>query len=170
MDLFHDRKFLVKTLSVVYRMMVASAPLLEFAIPRSEGELRRYYLEHLMEEEGHDAMLLDDLHRLGVENVPYSRLAAEMTGAQYYLIAHEHPALLLGYMYALERESMAVDVVDELSQHHGTQLTALRHHSIHDPAHRRDLARLIAKQPESLQARIKSNEQYTLFRLEEALK
>lgn len=165
MDLFHDRQFLVRALCTVYRMMVASAPLLEFAIPRSDGELRRYYLEHLLEETGHDAMLLDDLQRLGIDEVPYSRAAAEIAGAQYYLIAHEHPALLLGYMMALERESPPVEAIDELSSHHGTSLSALRHHAIHDPQHRKDLARLIAAQSRSVQERIKVNEERTLILL-----
>lgn len=167
--MFNDRATLVRTLCTVYRMMVASAPLLEFAIPKATGEVRRYYIEHLLEEQGHDDMLLDDLHRLGVEDVPYSHAAASIAGAQYYLIAHDHPALLLGYMHALERESMPVETVDQLSARHGTALTALRHHSLHDPHHKGDLERVIATLPEGLQMRVRWNEDHVVRALIEAL-
>lgn len=170
MDIFYDRQFLVRTLCTVYRMIQASAPLLEFAIPRATGEVRRYYIEHLAEEDGHDEMLRDDLVRLGVEEIPTSFAAAELAGAQYYLIAHDDPALLLGYMHALERESMPVDLVDRLSAHHGTKLTALRHHCLHDPSHCKDLDRVIGRLPAGLRMRVEWNEQNVLRRLGEALK
>lgn len=168
--MLQERDILVRTLCTVYRMMVASVPLLEFAIPRSTGAVRRYYAQHLIEEDGHDEMLLDDLNRLGVEDIPRSHIAAQIAGSQYYLIAHEHPALLLGYMHALERESLSVDAVDALSAHHGTPLTCLRHHSLHDPAHKLDLETVIASHSEWMQQRIRWNEDNVIRLLNEALK
>lgn len=168
--MLQERDVLIRTLCTVYRMMVASVPLLEFALPKSTGEVRKYYAQHLIEEDGHDAMLLDDLWRLGVEEIPHSHVAAEIAGSQYYLIAHDHPAMLLGYMHALERESLPVDVVDTLSEKHGTRLTCLRHHSVHDPHHKLDLERVIARLSPDLRKRVEWNEQHVLRLLNEALK
>lgn len=157
MDLY-DINHLCKVFSFVYRTMVASAPLLEFAIPKSEGALKDYYQQHLAEETGHDTMLLDDLKRLGIAEVPVSHFAAQFAGSQYYLIAHEHPALLLGYMRALESNSLPIEEVDKLCLHHKTELTALRHHAMHDPHHKQDLDTMIASLDDNLQKRILWNE------------
>lgn len=157
MDLY-DINHLSKVFSFIYRTMIASAPLLEFAIPKAEGKLKEYYQQHLAEEIGHDTMLLDDLKRLGVDEVPLLHFAAQFAGSQYYLIAHEHPALLLGYMRALESNAMPIEEVDKLSLHHGTELTALRHHAVHDPHHKKDLDDMIASLDEDLQQRILWNE------------
>lgn len=157
----YDRTILCNALSFVYRMIVASAPLLEFAIPRSGGGLREYYERHLVEERGHDLMLLDDLKRLDVEPPP-SHFAAQFSGSQYYLIAHEHPALLLGYMRALEANPLPVAEVDSLSEHHGTSLTALRHHAVHDVEHARELNSIIAAQPADMRGWIEWNERNIL--------
>lgn len=151
-----DKNELCRFLSFAYRVMEASVPLLEFAIPKSTGELKAYYEKHLGEERGHDLMLLDDLRRLGVTDIPRFHLAAQLAGSQYYLVAHEHPALLLGYMRALESDSPPVEGIDALSAHHGTPLTALRHHALHDPWHKLDLDEVIARHP--MQERIVWNE------------
>lgn len=152
-----DRAYLIRNLSFVYRMIVASAPLLEFAAERSSGALLDYYLKHLAEEYGHDLMLKNDLFRLGVETVDRHHGAAALAGSQYYLIDHEHPALLLGYMSVLERHQMPQEVVDHLERVHGTELNALRHHSIHDPHHIKDIDAQIEQQSDALQSLIRWN-------------
>lgn len=167
MDL-RDLDTLLGNLCFAHRMMVASAPLLEFAIPKSEGKLRAYYEKHLEEERGHDLMVKRDLKALGVEDVPQSHRAAQIAGSQYYLIAHDHPALLLGYMHALERESLPLAEVDALSAHHGVQLTALRHHCEHDPQHKLDLEKAIDALPDSLRERVHWNERCVIRFLEES--
>lgn len=160
--MLQERDLLIKMLCFVYRTMLASAPLLRFAIERADGELKTYLEKHLTEEDGHDTMLLDDLKRLGVTDIPHSFLAAQVAGSQYYLIAHEHPAMLLGYMHACERESLPVEYVDHLSGIHGTPLTCMRHHAEHDPHHGKDLAEQIAKLPEAIRSRVYQNEQNVL--------
>lgn len=145
-----DRRFLVLNLSFVYRLIVASAPLLRFAIPLAEGELKRYYEQHLEEETDHDVMLRDDLARLGIAEPPRFFSAAELAGSQYYLIAHEHPAALLGYMHVLERNVAGQEVVDVLEEIHGAELTAMRHHAIHDPGHTAELQSQISVLPKEL--------------------
>ena len=159
MDLY-DQNFLKSNLCFIYRVIVASCPLLEFAIPKCDGELREYYLQHLDEERDHDVMLKDDLERFGIPElmIPKYHSAAQLAGSQYYLIAHEHPALLLGYMHALEAYSLPPQTVDDLSKHHGVELKTLKHHAIHDPAHKTDLESMICKQDEELQGRVFWNE------------
>lgn len=137
---------------------MASAPLLEFAIARAKGELKDYYTKHLVEERGHDEMLLEDLKGLGVGSVPFNFSAALVAGSQYYLIAHEHPALLLGYMIALEREPMPMEMVKSLEVQHGASLSALAHHAEHDRAHLKDLVEQFMLLPASLQERVLWNE------------
>lgn len=154
----YDKPFLCSNLCFIYRMIVASAPLLEFAIERSDGDLRDYYLKHLGEETGHDEMLQDDLLRLGVVEIPRYHRAAQIAGSQYYLIAHESPALLLGYMHALEKQATDLSLVDELSTHHGVDLTAMRHHAIHDPHHNEELETMIGRMGPEVQAAIAWNE------------
>lgn len=156
--MFDDRKYVSSVLCLVYRMVVASVPLLRFAIERAEGPLLSYYIQHLAEEDGHDEMLKADLLALGVEDIPRNFNAAMIAGAQYYLIAHEHPALLLGYMHALEGGCMSVDEVDRLSALHGVELSALRHHAIHDQQHQADLEAMIATLPDDLRSRVAWNE------------
>jgi hypothetical protein len=161
-----DRGDLVKVLCFTYRRMVASEALLRFAIQHAEGELKAWYEQHLVEETGHDKMLLDDLKRLGVVDVPSSFLAAKLCGSQYYYIAHEHPAMLLGYMHAAESRTLPVEYVDYLSAKHGTELTCMRHHSEHDPGHASEIAEQIAKQPADVRLRIYQNEEQLRHLLE----
>lgn len=148
-----DRDILIKVLCFGYRRMVASAPLLAFAIEHSKGPLKAYYLKHLAEETGHDEMMRDDLARLGVTDIPHSLLAAKICGMQYYLIAHEHPAMLLGYMHACESRTHPAEYVDQLCAIHG-ELTAMRHHAAHDPGHAADLEHQISLLDPELRARV----------------
>ncbi len=143
-------------MGISYRLIVASVPLLEFAIQYADGPLREYYEHHMTEEEGHDQMLLADLNQFG-EPAPHSFVAAQLAGAQYYFIAHVHPAMLLGYMYALESNTATPEMVDGIESEHGIKLTALRHHAEHDPEHRKDLMAMIVSLPDDLRALVMWN-------------
>lgn len=165
MNLF-DKGTLCRISCFCYRFMVASVPLLEFAIPRCSGILQDYYKRHAEEERGHDDMLKDDLLRLGVEDIPLLHSAAQFAGSQYYLIAHEHPAMLLGYMHALERESLPIEFVDALCKHHGVELSSMRHHALHDPYHKVELEKVVATLPAELRNRVEWNERNILNILE----
>lgn len=135
-----NKQFLTANLCWIYRLMVASAPLLEFALIHcSKGPLFDFYYKHLQEERGHDEMLAQDLVGMGVEKIPVSMSAARLAGSQYYLIAHHHPCMLLGYMQALENQSFSTAMVDELEKAHECKLSCLRHHATHDPEHSADL-------------------------------
>lgn len=165
----YDRQILVKGLSFCYRTMVASVPLLEFAIPKASGEVLRYYQQHLEEERDHDLMLKDDLFRLGVTDIPFPHEAAQIAGSQYYLIAHEHPAMLLGYMAALERNQLSPGMVDLISQEHGVEMTCLKHHAVHDKSHKADLERVISGLDPALRERVLWNQLHVIDFLERAL-
>lgn len=141
--------------------MKASVPLLEFAVPKA-GELSGYYKKHLEEEKGHDLMLQEDLKALGVDPIPLYFDSAQIAGSQYYLIAHEHPALLLGYMIALESNAPKMPLIVALEQRYGVTLTCMRHHAKHDPHHYQDLKDVIAALPAELQERIWWNCKHTI--------
>lgn len=164
------REQVIKGLCFCYRTMVASEPLLEFAIPKSSGAVKDYYVKHLEEERSHEVMLADDLKRLGVEEIPYNHDAAKMAGAQYYLIAHDDPALLLGYMKALERNPITSGQVKVWSESFGTPLTCLSHHAEHDSTHKQDLEQVIGSLDPALRERVEWNERKTLEFLSEALR
>ena len=144
-----NRAFLVQNMLLLHGMIVASVPLLKFAVPKCGGDLRDYYRKHIAEEEGHDHMLRDDLAALGVTDIPPSFQAAKIAGSQYYLIAHEHPSALLGYMLALESNALNPFHVEQIERAHGTKLESFRHHAKHDPQHtialRRQIDALSAK-------------------------
>ena len=158
-----DRAFLVTNLSFIYRTMLASAgPLLDFAAAHAFGSLRDYYLSHAGEERGHDQMLRDDLLRLGVAEIDRYHGAAQLVGSQYYLVAHDHPALLLGYMAVMEGNAMPLEMVDQLEAHHKVELTCLRHHAAHDPGHFEAVKAQIARLAPELQSRVHWNARCTI--------
>lgn len=159
MDLY-VKADLVKMLSFFYRTMLASEALLSRAIIGAEtNELMQYYIKHRNEEEGHDEILLDDLNRLGIDEPATFHYAAQFAGSQYYLIEHDHTAMLLGYMRAMESDSLPLEEIDKLEAHHGTALTCLRHHALHDPDHKRDLDAMIDLLDPQLKDRVIWNEQ-----------
>ena len=150
---------LINNLAFIYRTMLASVPLLEFAANLATGSLRDYYLTHAEEEAGHVEMLCADLTALGAGEIDRYHAAAQLTGSQYYLVAHDHPALLLGYMHLLESNAPNPQAVDLWEEEFDVTLTCLRHHAEHDPGHVKDIERLIAMQTPEVQSLIAWNEQ-----------
>lgn len=160
----YDRGYMVANLCFLYSIIRASEPLLEMAIRRSDGELRDYYLRHLGEEQKHDEILLDDLMRIGVMPMPY-HAAAQIAGAQYYLLAHDEPESLLGYMLALESFPLSVEEVENIEKHHGFRLDCARVHAENDPAHSAALREQIEKLPQDKRDKVMWNMQCTLSAL-----
>jgi heme oxygenase-like protein len=150
-------RFLRANLCFLYGTTMASEGLLEAAIAQCKpGDLRDYFAEHLVEETGHLQFVKDDLARLGVTDILRFPEAAQWAGSQYYYIAHEHPAMLLGYMAALERP-MPLAMVSQLESLHGP-LTSIRHHAVHDVGHATELRQQIARLADPLRARVQENE------------
>ncbi len=163
-----NRDDLIRILSFLYGTMKASVPLLDLAFEKASGGLAEYFRHHREEEAGHDDMLRDDLHRLGVENIVIPHSATQCAGSQYYLIHHEGPELLLGYIRVLESSGIDPKEVDRLSTLHGTELTCLKHHAMHDPEHLQDIERMIVSMPDKTRDRIAWNEANTRYMLENA--
>lgn len=136
--------------------MVASERLLEVALNECEyGRLRTYYLKHLNEERHHAEWLAEDLKKMGV-TPEYDYRAATIAGSQYYHIFHDHPALLLGYMFVLEAWPKPLDVIEQIEQKYGP-LRTLRYHAEHDPDHVKDLEAEINALPDELSEKVYTN-------------
>lgn len=159
----NTKEMLATNMAFMYRLMVASEPLLERAIAScEEGPLRDYLLHHLEQERGHVDLLKTDLATLGAPDpVPRYWLATLMAGAQYYLIEHEHPAALLGYMSALEGSTLSLSTVAELEAAYGP-LPCLRLHSERDPGHHAELCEQIERLPDGLKDLAQENRRRVL--------
>lgn len=153
--------FLRANLCFLHGIVTASENLLSNAIAHSNGSLKIYFDEHLQEETGHLAMVEQDLASLGVTHILGFPVAAQLAGAQYYYITHESPALLLGYMAALECNPVPLAMVDELEAVYGP-LISIRHHATHDPDHGLKLREQIERLDTKLQQRVLENETWTL--------
>lgn len=155
-------RFLRANLCFLHGTMTASEGLLEAAIRRCNiDDLGLYYTRHLAEERGHLAMLEEDLQALGVNTILKFPAAAQLAGAQYYYIEHEHPALLLGYMAALEGNAPSLAQVVALEAEHGP-LKCTRHHALHDVDHTRELREEIERLDGTLKARVLDNLEWTV--------
>jgi hypothetical protein len=127
----------------------------------SYGSLKIYFHEHLQEETGHLKMVVDDLLRLGVSDPLRFPIAAELAGAQYYYIIHDDPAMLLGYMAALECNPTPLSRVDELEAAYGP-LTSIRHHAEHDIGHGQEIRNQMRLLDSTLRQRVLDNEAWIL--------
>lgn len=148
-----------KHLTRLYFTITASKPLLECALQRSRelsdhcpvaAKLVPYLSEHIIEEEGHDEWVLDDLEVLGVSRADVKAKippadAATLTGSQYYYIQHSHPVAVTAYQAVVEGNPPRKVFLDEIvartaipkgafgslykhaviDQHHGKALWAL---------------------------------------------
>lgn len=156
------RAELIDILSFAYNLMRASERLLEDAIQElPEGPLRSFYADHLAEERGHAQWLAADLGF-----VPeYDSFAAAIAGTQYYLIKHEHPAALLGYMRVLENQGVDDDFVEQMEAEHGPEiLRTWKYHVQVDRGHSKEIEEMIAQQ--DCLALIEMNERQTRQYLE----
>jgi hypothetical protein len=133
------------------------------------NRLAQYYLEHYAEEQGHYQWIMEDL---GLQNLPHvDWIAAEMAGAQYYLIHHVHACALLGYMAVLEGDPVPLAVVEQLEVIHGKRLLrCIRYHAEHDLEHRKELFALIDKVPSGLQSVVMESAMHTVLQMHAAYK
>lgn len=156
------RPLLLSVLCFLHGTMTASEELLRTAIRKGDADdLGLYFTQHLAEECGHVEMLEADLARLGVHRILKFPAAAQLAGAQYYYIEHEHPAMLLGYMAALESNGPTSAQLDAIEAVHGP-LKCSRHHVFHDVGHAADLRAQIEALPQPLKMRVLENEAWTM--------
>ncbi|MFE7142464.1 iron-containing redox enzyme family protein [Streptomyces sp. NPDC057644] len=152
-------------LCTMHAVIRASVPLMELALDRlraraASGDplaapLAAYLAEHIREEEGHDAWLLEDLRAAGgrpedaLDPLP-SPLVASLVGSQHYWIEHHHPVALLGYIAVLEGYAPAPGLTDRIARHTGLPAAALRtvrEHSVLDTEHLDELYGLLDRLP-----------------------
>lgn len=113
--------------------------------------LVHYLDEHVGEEEGHDAMLLEDLEALGfargdiLRGMP-SPTVAQIVGAQYYWIEHHHPLAFLGFVAVMEGFPPPATLIATLRARTNLPAAAFRTYEEHarlDPGHRDHLDRTL---------------------------
>lgn len=141
-------------LITLHQIIRASVPLMVRAqqVLTEHGKLESeristYLASHIEEEQNHDRWLLDDLKILGwTEDAVLALHPANdvihLVGSQYYLINHHDPALLLGYIAALEGVPPVADDVRDRAIELGIPLKALRtvlYHAEHDITHSSEL-------------------------------
>jgi hypothetical protein len=154
------RSDLVRTfpayLAMTFYVARASVPLLRAAARRSRRlefstELGAYFVAHEREERHHARWILDDLAALGRSRAKISAglpplAVARGVGAQYYLIEHQHPLALLGYMLVLEGGLPSAAIVENMIARSGLPRNGFRtllRHALEDPGHTTDLERLV---------------------------
>lgn len=140
-------------LCAMHALVRASVPLMNTAVRRcrelmSEDPAARplaaYLRAHSVEEQDHDAWILEDLAAVGADpGEPLRRVppvvVAELAGAQYYWLLHHHPVGLLGYIAVLEEAPGAPGLPELLATHTGLPpagFRTLRAHVAQDPGHR----------------------------------
>ncbi|MFD6801217.1 iron-containing redox enzyme family protein [Streptomyces cyaneofuscatus] len=150
-------------LCAMHAVIRASVPLMELAVRRaadSPGDplsepLAAYLAEHIQEEAGHDAWLLEDLLAAGA--APEDALGpqpppdvAALVGPQYYWIEHHHPVALLGYIAVLEGYAPAPGLTDRIGRITALPAAALRtvrEHAALDTDHLDELHALLDRLP-----------------------
>jgi len=146
----------------------------QFASESYSSALVAYLDEHIEEERDHDIWLLEDLATLGVTEaeaalvMPLS-VVASMVGSQYYYIKHVNPAIILGYLAAIEGYQLDSGLLDKARERTGYPESAFRTlylHSELDQDHAGELAEAIDGMglPHDLIAKISANGLQTLGR------
>ncbi|MCX4652452.1 iron-containing redox enzyme family protein [Streptomyces microflavus] len=150
-------------LCTMHAVIRASVPLMELALRRTyeapgdplSEPLAAYLAEHIQEEQGHDAWLLEDLLVAGalpgdaLDPLPPPDVAA-LVGPQYYWIEHHHPVALLGYIAVLEGYAPAPGLTDRIAGTTGLPAAALRtvrEHAALDTDHLDELHALLDRLP-----------------------
>lgn len=93
-------------IGAVMETALARAAVMRAVDPVASG-LAPYLEQHIAEERGHDAWVLEDLKAIGADTTAIERriphpAIAELIGAQYYWVLHSHPVAVLGYLAVAE--------------------------------------------------------------------
>ncbi|MDO6445914.1 iron-containing redox enzyme family protein [Colwellia sp. 1_MG-2023] len=117
--------------------------------------LIKYMEQHIPEETGHDQWCIDDLAVLGVteeqihSKIPSPNIMA-LIGSQYYMIRHQHPVAIMGYLACLETHPPTIEYVEGLIEKSGLPAAAfsgLMHHAKIDPHHKQDIINTLNSLP-----------------------
>jgi hypothetical protein len=151
----------LRTMHMVVRSAV---PLMQEAIREARARhlgdkvahgLASYLAQHVKEESGHDAWLLEDLAATGADpeeplrRIPSPRVAT-LVGAQYYWLRHHHPVSLLGHIAAIESYHPPAGFANRLRSLTGYPKRAFRaiaRHETLDLRHKREIFETIDALP-----------------------
>ena len=114
-----------------------------------------YLEEHILEEQDHDAWLLDDIGTLGIspqqvdDATPLASVVS-LHGAQYFWALNIHPVAVFGYLIVLEGKPPVTSELDAIRLRSGLPDTAFRClvlHADNDPHHLADLNDTLDRMP-----------------------
>ena len=100
----------VKFLVVLYPIVSNFCPLMALAAGHTADknqQIVNYLYDHIIEEKGHEQLVLNDLKSFEVDVAPIAELPAvppvqAMLAFNYYSTSHVHPVCIFGMMYVLE--------------------------------------------------------------------
>ena len=100
------RKLLLELYHVVWHFNPVCAAAAS-RVPDSHRQVRYFLYEHMQEESGHEAWVMNDLEAVGVAHAATTVHAAgvhtlALNGYNYWSADRRHPCSVLGMMYALE--------------------------------------------------------------------
>lgn len=106
MSIERYRKLLLELYHVVWHFNPVSAAAAS-RMPDSHRQVRYYLYEHMHEESGHEAWVMNDLEAIGVSAAATrahqpSHDTLALTGYNYWAADRRHPCSVLGMMYTLE--------------------------------------------------------------------
>ena len=144
----------------LHQSMRATVPLLRTAHAAAEAlppadplraGLVAFYARHAEEEDGHAGWVLEDLAALGEDPPgPAGAEVAELVGAQYYWVLHEHPVALMGQAAVIECHPLPRPAVEELIARSGLPRSGFRNllrHSALDQRHRDEVHAVLDRLP-----------------------
>ena len=114
-----------------------------------------YLEQHIVEEQDHDAWLLDDIGTLGIspaqvaEATPLASVVS-LLGEQYFWALNIHPVTVFGYLIVLEGYAPINEQLEAIRERTGLPATAFRcliAHADNDPHHIADLNRTLDSMP-----------------------
>ncbi|WP_206484114.1 iron-containing redox enzyme family protein [Thalassotalea sp. G2M2-11] len=154
-ELAHHKEVIIAQGITNFRTANAAVPLMTEVIRSARlwpddpvsAPLIAYMEQHIPEETGHDQWCLDDLAVLGVSSEQVSEMLPSpnimsLLGSQYYMIRHQHPVAIMGYLACLETHHPTVDYVEQLIEKSGlpeAAFSSLMHHAKIDPHHKQDI-------------------------------
>ena len=147
-------------LTQVYHAMHTAESVMNAALERSTqlatecpvaAALVPYWRKHIVEENGHDEWLLEDMRRLGIDVEdpscrPPAPEVAELLGTLHFWILHCHPLAALGYFYFVERNAANEAMVEVMARSAGVDKAALRtfaRHAVIDVEHGGELVEVV---------------------------
>ena len=146
------RDTMIANLLFLHDAVVGSERLLEEAADeagrRDDDVLESYFRRHLEEERGHLGWLRDDLVSAGISPGLPNSCAMALVGSQYYLLKHQHPVAMLGYLAVVEGDPAPIEQVELLERLHGKALMRfVCRHAMADLEHRKELWSIIDAMP-----------------------